>query len=161
VSVTEVESLVRLFRDQVPLTAAIPIHSTSRIALRRFSLNNVIESISGSNHIPRTIRFGRKINVAFRSAKVAAFAERKATNPEVILRLLLSQYTPPPTPLAIIPPSPLPDALQAAFDATAACGCAGVPPGHHAEHGRRHFTADHAPHGARAELQRTFCDSCT
>ena len=30
------------------------------------------------------------MTVAFRSAKVAAFAERKATNPEVILRPILS-----------------------------------------------------------------------
>ena len=36
------------------------------------------------------LRIGESINVAFRSAKVAAFAERKATKSEVIVSLILS-----------------------------------------------------------------------
>ncbi len=39
------------------------------------------------------MRIGESITVAFRSAKVAAFAERKATKSEVIASLILNPYS--------------------------------------------------------------------
>jgi hypothetical protein len=41
------------------------------------------------------LRIGESINVAFRSAKVATFAERKATKSEVIVSLILTRVSGP------------------------------------------------------------------